>query len=268
MSHSQKINDSNSISPQNRILNSAFNQDDISSRLGSLDLELVIHRLMKFLITTVVLLSALSLIGQVAKYTFNYIRPDGKDKFFVQLFDLDTENNIPSLFSAGLLCLCCILLGVIAILKYQQSDQFRTHWKWLSLIFLGLAIDEAVSIHEEFAEPLRNGLGVGGFLYFAWVIPAFFFVLGLGVAYLRFILALPRQTRHLLILSAGIYLSGTIGMELIGGAIASVGQKNLLYALVANGEEVIEFAGILLFIHTLFQYIQRHMHSIQLYFKR
>lgn len=243
-------------------------ENNRSTSLYNLELEISMNRVIRFTITIIAFLLALSVVGQIAKYIFGYIRPDGEDKLFVRLFDLDTENNIPSLFSVGLLFVCFILLGVIAIYKYQQRDRFRDHWKWLSFIFLGLSIDEGVSVHEELIIPLRNALGASGFLYFSWVIPAFFFVLLLGITYLKFVLALPNQIRNLLVVSGALYLSGTIGIELIGGAIASViGQDNLYFALAADCEEILELTGILLFIYTLLKYIQLNMYSIQLRFK-
>lgn len=256
------------VDSQNRALNLATRLDNSSKRLSALKLEISMHYLMRFLITIIISLFALSVGGQILKYTFSYIRPDGEDKLFIRLFDLNTENNVPSLFSVGLLFVCCILLGIIAMLKYQQRERFRGHWKWLSLIFLGLSIDEGASIHEELIIPLRSGLGVSGFLYFAWVIPAFLFVLFLGITYLKFILALPKQIRTLFILSGGIYLSGTIGLELIGGVIASTtGSNNLLFTLISSCEEVTELTGILLFVYTLLKYLQLNINSIQLRFK-
>lgn len=258
----------NFINSRKSALNSVTVPDNNSMRLMTLELEINVRYFIQFLGTIIISLLALSVVGQIFKYMFGYVRSDGQDKLFVQLFDFDTENNIPSLFSVSLLFICCVLLGVITIIKYQQRDKYRTYWQWLSFIFLGLSIDEGVSIHEQLIIPLRNGLGVSSFLYFAWVIPAFFFVLLLGVLYLKFIVALPKKICHLFVLSGGIYLSGAIGVELIGGAIASVtGQSNFLYSLVADCEEFLELTGIGLFTYTLLKYIQLNINSIQLRFK-
>jgi hypothetical protein len=59
-------------------------------------------------------------------------------------------------------------------------------------------------------------------------------------------------------LAAFLYIGGALGMEMVGSYIAEwQGQQNLLYALVATTEEVIEMIGIIVFIYGLLYYLGR-----------
>ena len=89
---------------------------------------------------------------------------------FVPLFNLDGERNIPALFTALLLYLCSMLLGLIAYAQKKAGALYR-YWLGLAFIFLFLALDEAAELHEMLIGPLRLMLDPSGFFYLAWVIP-------------------------------------------------------------------------------------------------
>ena len=72
--------------------------------------------------------------------------------YFTLLFNLDKENNVPTLFSFLLFFTCGILLNLIGRVK-KQSHQ--AHWKFLSLVFFYLSADEIFEIHEKMIGPLR-----------------------------------------------------------------------------------------------------------------
>ena len=73
-------------------------------------------------------------------------------------------------------------------------------------------------------------------------------VIGLA-CFMPFILGFKGVDRALLLGSAVVFLSGAIGMEMIGGSVAEVaGIDNLRYRLLATAEESLEFAGLLLFL--------------------
>ncbi|HMA13423.1 MAG TPA: hypothetical protein VKP12_01465, partial [Kiloniellaceae bacterium] len=89
----------------------------------------------------------------------------------------------------------------------------------------------------------------GGLFYFVWTVPALIAcVVGLA-CFLPFILGFRGIDRALLLGSAAVFLSGAIGMEMIGGSVAEVaGIDNLRYRLLSTAEESLEFAGLLLFL--------------------
>lgn len=204
-----------------------------------------------------------SVTGQLLKYL------GGHDFAFglVRLFYVDYENTVPSFFSAALLLMAALLLALIATLKQAAHATYRFHWTLLSFTFLFMAINEAASIHEMLIGPMRSLLGqkANGIFFFAWVIPGIAVAMIFGLSYLRFLLHLPTKTRWNIILAATLYLSGAIGMELIGGRYAHLhGIENLTYSMLATVEESLEMAGVIVFIHALLHYVADNYQEIRL----
>ena len=91
-----------------------------------------------------------------------------------------------------------------------------------------------------------------------WVIPGTFFVLWFIRKYWEFSQHLPHQSRKHFFLAAFLYIGGALIMEMIGSYIAEAqGQQNLLYAMTATSEEVMEMAGAIVFIYGLLCYLRR-----------
>jgi hypothetical protein len=212
--------------------------------------------IVRILATGAALVMLASVAGQLTKYLVGPV----KGQAVIMLFDADRESNVPTYFSAVLLLLAAGLLGVIAVLKRKTRAPFGGSWVALSLAFLYMSLDEVVSVHETVLERLtRKVLGdpTIGVLYFAWVIPGFILVLVLGVVFFRFILHLPRATRSGVWLAAGLFLGGALGVELLEGYHASRhGVENLTFGLIANVEESLEMAGVIVFIHALLKFIE------------
>ncbi|NJR71316.1 MAG: hypothetical protein HC771_23860 [Synechococcales cyanobacterium CRU_2_2] len=108
-------------------------------------------------------------------------------------------------------------------------------------------MDELMSIHEIFIEPVRGALNVSGVFYYAWIIPANRFGLALFSAVFRFWLSLLTPVRLLFGLAAALFLGGSIGMEMVGGYYVSIAQPDWIYRLIHHGEEFLEMAGISVF---------------------
>ena len=181
--------------------------------------------------------------GQLAKYLWGHPRLFG----LVRLFDVNNEQNIPAIFSAFLLLFAASLLAVITIFKNRQRDIDVSKWAVLSLGFLFMAVDEATSIHENLTGPMRGLLGLSegglGFFYFTWVIAGIAIALVLGLYFLGFLLRLPEKTRFFFIDAATLFLSGAIGLELIGGRYFELHGLNLTYNMITTVEETLEMAG-------------------------
>ena len=212
---------------------------------------------------TALLLVLASITGQLTKYVFGHDFVYG----LVRLFYVDNENNIPSYFSASLLLLAALLLALITALKKAAHAAYGFQWALLSFTFLYMAIDEAASIHELLIEPMEGLLGpqASGIFFFAWVIPGIAVAMVFGLSYLKFLLHLPAKTRWRVIIAATLYLGGAIGMELIGGRYADLhGMENLAYSMTATVEESLEMAGVIVFIHTLLNYIADNYQEIRL----
>lgn len=174
-----------------------------------------------------------------------------------EIFNLDGERRIPTLFSCTLILINAALLALIASIVIARRQRFALYWLALSAIFVYLAVDEGSKIHEEALDFLIPILGIH-FLHF-WVIPASVIMLGFAVLFWPFVRALPPTMRALFILSGIVYLGGALGMEAIGGIYAEAhGKANFSYLMLANVEEFAEMVGMILFGYSLL----KHLHDI------
>jgi len=209
------------------------------------------------------LLALISLSAQLIKYIGGVEKAYG----MIPTMDVDREPSAPTMYSVLLLFMPALLLGAIAILKIKEKDRFRGHWMILALGFCYMAFDEGASIHELVVVPIRKLVGgeLPGFLTFVWIVPGMAIVAILAVAYLRFMRALPRQTSQRIIIAGGVYLSGLIAMEMVGGVYAhEFGIKDLTYNLIVTHEELLEMEGSVLFIYALLDYIARTWGGIRI----
>ncbi|NNJ97728.1 MAG: hypothetical protein HKP12_11275 [Gammaproteobacteria bacterium] len=178
------------------------------------------------------------------------------------VFHLDIEQNIPTLFSSVALLFSSFLLFVMCFLRKGNKLSYL-YWLVLGIIFLFLAVDETISVHEKLIMPLRTALNTSGIFYFAWVIPYGIALIIFLIPTIKNLFTLPKRIR-LLFVAAGItYVSGALGMELLGGRHFELyGPKNHLYFLITSIEEILEMSGIVIFIHALLTYIKTDMKNL------
>src|SRR2546430_759705 len=125
--------------------------------------------------------------------------------------------------------------------------------------------DETAEIHERIGSWLRAHLNLHGLLHFAGVVPALALALFVGVTYVRFLRALPRDTLLGILLAAAIYITGAAGVEAASGWWAeSHGSKSTALLLVSTVEENLEMFGTLLFILVVLAYFARTGRSVAL----
>jgi hypothetical protein len=208
---------------------------------------------MKVLGTAAGVLLALSVLGQV----YRHLSGDPWLYGLIPQFYVDAENNVPTFFSALLLAIAALILTFIAAEKRRAGDRYRWHWAAIAVLFWCCSVDEAASFHELATEPLRKRMDVGGVLYFAWVVPGFILVMALVAVFYRFVMHLERRVRRMVIASAGVFLSGALGVEMLGAWWASTHQESmsLPYSMIATVEEGLEMAGVILFIGALLTYL-------------
>lgn len=198
---------------------------------------------------------ALAHIGvMLAKYVAGYPTLYG----LVPLFDLNSEQSMPTYFGASLHLAASALLAVIAMLKKRSGGAYAAQWTILAIGFLFMAFDEAAGLHELMGRPMEELLGrhATGLFHFAWVIPGMIIVLALAVWFLKFLLHLPPQTRWLFLTAGALFVGGAVGVELFEGRhVALHGAENLTFAAYVLVEETLEMSGIVLFIYALLRYI-------------
>lgn len=225
------------------------------------------QKVTKFLLTVVGLLILFNLGERVFVRWFNATH-DGQ--IIAYYFNFDRELNFPSLYSALALGFSSYLLAIITAVETSRRNRYAKHWKALSLIFLGMAIDEAFSIHELSIPLLRSALNAGGIFYFTWVVPAFILLIIFAIAFKKFVISLPKKIKIIFITAAVTYVAGALGMELVGGYIADTFGYTTsttgytvygisYYGISSSIEEILEMLAIVMFIHGLLTYIQSQL---------
>jgi hypothetical protein len=210
------------------------------------------------------LLIAAGLAGQISTWFLGHDHLLG----FVPKFDLGTENSVPTWFSTICLFLCAIALAAIALTEWRGKGPLRVYWFGLAGTFVLLSLDEAASFHEMLTAPLRAALHTGGLLYFAWVIPGGFFVLGFLFLFWKFLSDVPAETRRGLLLAGLAYCSGCLVMEMIGGRYLSLHGEDFNYSLMCVLEESLEMTGVILFLRSLLSYLADHVGSLTVQIQR
>lgn len=207
----------------------------------------------------VLLLTLLSIPVQIGKYIYGY-RAD-----WTRMINLDREMNLPTWYTALMLAFCAVLLGAIASGKKRQDDRYSRYWRILAIIFWGLAIDEVFSLHEILIIPdLAKTLNLPGIWRSTWVIPGTIVVIVFVQKYWKFVKHLPPSSRRHFLWAALFYIGGALGMEMVGSQYASwEGQQNLIYALLATLEEVMEMIGVIIFIYGLLHYLGQWAKDLQ-----
>ncbi|MTD99826.1 multidrug transporter [Paracoccus sp. YIM 132242] len=166
------------------------------------------------------------------------------------LFLFEEERNLPTLFNFTLLVANMVALGTVAVFAFGGNDRWRWHWLFLALFFLFLAYDEAAQVHEGLNRVMDGVVDASGFLAFAWVVPGIAVVLAIGLAFGRFLLALPGRSARGFLLAGVLYVGGAIGVEMIGANLWwSHGWDNVAYSLLATLEETLEMTGLIVLLH-------------------
>jgi hypothetical protein len=182
---------------------------------------------------------------------------------FLLKFDVGNEQTVAAWFSSVLLLLCGLVQLHIGTLKRRLAEPYAIHWLFLGFIFFALSMDEAVGFHESLTDPMQTLLQTRGVFHYAWVIPAIAGVLVVGAAYLGFVLHLEKPYRNRVVLAGLLFLAGAIGFEMMEGAFAAFYAEHLLiYETAVHLEDTLEFAGILLFLHTMLRYAQGYCRKI------
>ncbi len=165
-----------------------------------------------------------------------------------QLFDVDQENNLPTWYSAFMLLTASALLWICARGKRAEGDRWFRHWYALAAGFLLMSLDEVAGLHET----------INSMIVMTWAIGGAILALVIGLAFLPFLLDLPRRTAVRFGAAGAVYLTGAIGIEIVGNSL--VGKRledTLQYNLTTLAEESLEMIGVILFLHSLMRYMRR-----------
>lgn len=175
--------------------------------------------------------------------------------WWLDLFDVDTEANVPTLFSSALLLTCAYTAGRTAM-RVSAPKQRRGFFVIAALLVI-VGVDESLAIHERCAAVLLDKLDASGIhRLWLWAFGAML-VAGLAAMLIPFFRALEsRALRSGLLASAVVYVIGALGFEVLGQHYAaSHGWSNPVYVALSAMEEFLEMCGPLTFMH----YVGREM---------
>ena len=183
----------------------------------------------------------------------------------VGLFDLDGERNLPTFFSG------CLFLGGAALFFLVWRVRSQMIWLLLAGVFVFLAFDELLQVHEILIRPIRERFHLSGFLYLAWVLVYGAGALALAVVFVRPWWRLPRRVRFWLGVSAATYLAGAIGFEMLGAPHwealqRSGGGVDLVSITFSTIEESLEMAGSIMLIRSLLLLLQTERSGVAVVF--
>ena len=199
--------------------------------------------------TITILLVVAHLVTIAMPYIFEGFE-HGLVRLLFSLFFLDGEGNVPAIFSTWLFLLNAVIFLIVWKAACLSGDSHKI-WLFLSSVFVFLAFDESISIHERLINPLRQALGATGIFYYAWIIPY-----GVGVVLLA-IIAIPvfwrmqKRIRFWFGLSAATYLVATIGLEMISGKylVMMNEQKDIVWIFMVTVEESLEMVGLIILVY-------------------
>jgi hypothetical protein len=174
---------------------------------------------------------------------------------FSRIFDVDEELNIPTWFSSSLLLYAAFLLFVCASLNKVKFRVISWYWRFLSWIFIFLSMDEISGFHELAIVPLRVRYALSGYWYNSWVIVGGLFVVTVALLFIPFLLSLPVKFFVIIVLAAGVYVGGAIGVEMWNGHYLNTQGFGPMYTLLTHLEEGMEMLGVIIFIWALIEYI-------------
>ncbi len=228
-----------------------------------MDIVLNPKRVTRLLAFTVMYLTIADIVGQSIAFCLGY---RNKFKPVVSWFDLTTEQSIPTFYSSATLLFCSLLLTIITVVKRKNGEQYL-YWLGLATVFLFLSVDEAIGIHEHLNNKVHIMLNTSGLFYFAWVIPYSIAGIVFLLVYVRFVFRLQSRIRNLFILAGLTYVTGAVGVEMIGGWYSELYGYSITYHIIATVEEVLEMTGIVIFIYALMSYIDLELKDIRLSIK-
>ena len=181
-------------------------------------------------------------------------------RLLFQLFDLDSENNVPTWYSALLWAMAGGLALASARRELGRDAIVRWSWTLLGGVFLLLSLDEGASLHERILDPtgdlLQEARGVADSFYYNWVVVAGMLAASVAALLVPFLLRIRPDVAACLVLAGLLFLVGSLGFETVSSAvhrgwIASIGHTGLTWTRLIILEELCEMAGAIVAIHAL-----------------
>jgi hypothetical protein len=177
-------------------------------------------------------------------------------------FDTAEEGNLPTWFSGGILLGAGALFFVIAAARRAAGAARAGRWALLGAVFVYLSADEVGQIHEHTVKPLRHAIrdltGFGGTAVRVIAVAVVVAVmLGFVAAYWPWLRAQPRRLSRLIVLAGLLYVTGALGLEVVGRfyEVAGGARTDLFDGVLSAVEELLEMTGVAVLIYALLEQI-------------
>lgn len=204
------------------------------------------------------------LVLNILSYLDFYYNNLDERSYFFRKTNFNLERNAPTIFSSCLHFTSAILLAVVAFSKLSIK-KIKSFWIFLSILILFIGLDELLVIHEKIGRSFGESVETSGIFYFAWVIPYGIALIIIGLAILKPLFKLPKQTRINFIMAGAIFLSGALGIEMFTGWYVEYNQlhnENLLRLpdtfILSTFEELFEMIGIGFFVYSILDFIEEY----------
>lgn len=214
---------------------------------------------------TLAAIAAITLLGIVGELSRNFPLDDRDAlprvlRVLRRNFNPSAEQTVGAWFSAAMLLVAGLLLGVIAAAGRAAGDRFATHWRTLAVVVLFLSFDEAAAFHEQLGDWFARVIPTGGILLWAWVVPYSIFAGAVALASIPWLRALPPDTRRGVLFAGSLYVGGSLVLEMIQAGITDGrGRGGGPVTILAVVEETAEMLGLAVFLSTLLRHLARHV---------
>lgn len=172
-------------------------------------------------------------------------------------FNVDTERRFGALFGAILILFASGAM-LFASFRFLSHKSFAVGWLFLSCVLLFMACDELFMIHERAGEFFGAEDHFGTAVIPAWVKAMAVVVAILCIPMGIFWWKLPRYLKIRTAVAAGVFLTGAVGVEILGMTHADAsGINNFNYALLVALEEGMEMLGMIIAIDAMLLYLAK-----------
>lgn len=159
---------------------------------------------------------------------------------------VDREASLPTWVSVMLLGAIGGFMHLAASAARAGGEGTARSWKVLGWIFIYMAADELVAIHEGFDRLGASLVPGGGLFHFGWVVFGLIAVAAAGLGFLPFLFRLRRITAIRLFVAGAVYVFGALGLEMLGGLVIEATEGSFWRGVMAMFEETFEMVGLAL----------------------
>lgn len=210
-----------------------------------------------------IILTVLSIAGQLLKYSTNYEEAFG----LIPLFYMGKAISIPTIFTVLVVFIITIILLIITIAKFYWKDKFRRHWLGLTYFFFFFTLDKGSALHTYFFKQFRGFMRnfYPTFPNQKWVTTIIFIAIIVIYFYPKFIIALPNKTKILSLFSLSLYYLGFLFINRFAFDYQVIyNTKTLVYSIYITIGKMLENLGLILCIYALFNYLKTFTSEITL----